>query len=313
MHIGIDVGGTKTHVLVHDDVVVFERVLPTSDWQRGGLLDDAANATRLLNTFAAVPGTQSAPLVVGAHGLDSSWQARQFQRLLASAHLGPVRAVNDVELVGPAEGFRDAIAVVVGTGSKVVAHTADGSPLSAGGYGFLLSDPGSAAGLARDAVRAVLTARDEGLPPDTLAVALMAHFDADDEVALSYAFTADARLTAWGALAPLVFTAADDGSALAADVVDAAARELAAGVDQVCRRGAIGTEVVCAGGVISNQPRMYRAFCRHVDDLGRGLTVHLLTVAPVTGALALARHLSPRPHPLAQPHAPAPSPGTWRN
>ena len=290
MFVGIDIGGTKTHVLVEDDDrVILDRVVPTSAWKCGGLLDHDENATRLLATFADVAGAASAPLVIGAHGLDSDWQTLEFQLRLTGRHLGPVRAVNDVELLGPAGGFDDAIAVIVGTGSKIVAHTGEGASLSAGGYGFLLSDPGSAAALARQAVCAVLDARDAGLRPDALAHALMNHFGVDDEIALSYAFTANARLTSWGALAPIVFAAADDGSTLAAKVIDDAAKELAFGVGQVCERGAVGADVICAGGVISNQPRFYRAFTRHIDDLGRGLTVHLLTVAPVTGALALAR------------------------
>jgi hypothetical protein len=49
--------------------------------------------------------------------------------------------------------------------------------------------------------------------------------------------------------------------------------------------------VICAGGVVTNQPRLYRALTRHIDGLGLGLTVQLLTVAPVVGAVALARKL----------------------
>ncbi len=292
MIVGIDVGGTKTHVRVEDaGAVVLDTSVPTSTWQHGGLLDDDENTTRLLALLDGIDGADEAPLVVGAHGLDSERQADQFRRLLAERHHGPTQAVNDVELLAPAAGFGDAIAVVVGTGSKVVAHTALGEPLSAGGYGFLLSDPGSAAALARDAVRAVVDARDTGARPDELGRLLMAHFGATDEVALCYAFTADATLAAWAALAPLVFTAADRGSALAVGVVEAAATELATGVGQVHARGAAGTDVVCAGGVIVNQPRLFEALVRHIDELDLGLSVHLIDVAPVLGAVALAQRL----------------------
>jgi len=71
LFVGIDIGGTKTHVLVEDDdrVILHERVVPTSAWKCGGLLDDEENATRLLATFADVADAASAPMVVGAHGL----------------------------------------------------------------------------------------------------------------------------------------------------------------------------------------------------------------------------------------------------
>ncbi|HEY2556012.1 MAG TPA: BadF/BadG/BcrA/BcrD ATPase family protein, partial [Diaminobutyricibacter sp.] len=231
MIVGIDIGGTKTHVLIEDEgLVLLDRSVLSSDWQYGGLLDDEANAERLLALLETVEGASDAPLVIGAHGLDSDWQTLEFNARVALRHGGPARAVNDVELLGPAAGFDDAIAVIVGTGSKIVAHRADGELLTAGGHGFLLSDPGSAPALAREAVRAVLAAHDDGAEPDPLALLLMRHFGVDDVVALSYAFTTRPQLTVWGELAPLVFAAADAGSALAASVVDDAAKELAAGV-----------------------------------------------------------------------------------
>ena len=292
MIVGIDVGGTKTHVRVErSGSVLLDIAVPTSAWQHGGLLDDDENATRLLALVAGIDGADESALVVGAHGLDSDRQVEQLRRLLSVRHHGPVRAVNDVELLAPAAGLTHAIAVVVGTGSKVVGHSVLGETVSAGGYGFLLNDPGSAAALARDAVRAVIEATDAGQAREPLGRLLMAHFGVEDEVALCYALTADATLTAWGALAPLVFTAADNGSELAVAVVDAAAQELAKGVGRVRARGAVGTDVVCAGGVIVNQPRLFRALVRHIDALDLALSVHLIDVAPVLGAVALAQHL----------------------
>lgn len=292
MLVGIDIGGTKTHVLIEDaGGVMLDRSVSTSGWQRGGLLDDNENVARLVEVFADIEGAASSPLLVGAHGLDSEWQRLEFQARLEGNHRGVVRAVNDVELLGPAAGFDEAISVVVGTGSKVVAHAGNGELISAGGHGFLLSDPGSAPALVREAVRAVLRALDEGREADVLGRELMKQFGVDDEIALSYAFTAAPRLTTWGSLAPLVFACADAGSELAAAVVDSAAKELASDVGLVWGRGALGSDVVCAGGVITNQPRLYQALVRHIDDLHFGLSVHLLSVAPVVGAIELARKL----------------------
>ena len=294
MHVGIDIGGTKTHTRVEaDGKVLMDATVLTSSWRWGGLLDDEDNATRLLELFAQIPLSDLAPLALGAHGLDSAKQCLDFEALVAANRRGLVRAVNDVELVGPAAGFDKAIAVISGTGSKIVAHDANGTMLSAGGYGYLLGDPGSAPALARDAVRAVLWARDEGRPVGLLSQTLMGHFGVDDEVEMSYRFSADSQLTTWGALAPLLFTAADAGSQLALTVIDEAARELATAVKLVLSRGAIGEDVVCAGGVISNQPRLYQALQRHIAAVNPGLTLHLLGVAPVAGAIAIARQMRP--------------------
>jgi glucosamine kinase len=293
--VGIDLGGTKTHVVVESDgATVLDESVLTRSWQHGELLDDETNTTRLLGLFGHLDDAAMAAVAIGAHGLDSDWQIREFTNRMTALRPGPVLAVNDVELVAPAAGLERAIAVIVGTGSKTVGHDKHGATVSAGGHGFLLSDPGSAASLARDAVRALLDAYDLGLQPDALAREFMNYFEVDDIIQLSYAFAADPRLATWGPLAPLVFASADAGSTIAADVIETSAQQLAGDVARVHARGAVGTNVICAGGVITNQPRLYRALTRHIDALQLGLTVDLLTVAPVVGAVALARKLHNR-------------------
>jgi glucosamine kinase len=297
VYVGIDIGGTKTHVLAADgDGVVLDRVLPTHEWQHNGSLQDERSIASLLASFASLPFASEASVVIGAHGLDTAAQVLDFELGLREQHRGPIRAVNDVELLGPAAGFSEAIAVVAGTGSKVVAHATDGSIITAGGYGHLLGDPGSAAALAREGVRAVLDARDRGGESDILAEQLMQHFSVSDIEAAAYAFARNPRLGAWASMAPLVFTAADQGSTLAAAVIEDAASELAQSVAYVVARGAVSADVVCAGGVITNQPRLYDAFTRHIDALGHDLTVHMLKVPPVAGALALARSVGGTRH-----------------
>ena len=76
---------------------------------------------------------------------------------------------------------------------------------------------------------------------------------------------------------------------LAAQVIGAGARALAALVDQLLARGAVGTDVVAAGGVIVNQERLFGAFAQSLRARHPELKAHKLAVAPVEGALALAR------------------------
>ena len=290
--VGVDLGGTKTHVVVETyGEVILDVSVSTASWQRGELLDDVENSARLLQLFAQIDGSHTASVVVGAHGLDSERQAEEFRIRMEARHSGRVVAINDVELVAPAAGLDTAIAVIVGTGSKIVGRNSSNELVSAGGHGFLFNDPGSAPGLAREAVKSVLDAYDDGDVPDALGQNLMSHFGVSDIVALSCAFNGDARLSTWAALGPLVFSSADEGSVIADSVIDCAARELARDVGRVHARGAAGSNVVCAGGVITNQPRLYRALTRHIDDLDLGLSVSLLTVPPVVGAVALARKL----------------------
>lgn len=292
MIVGIDVGGTKTHVLVTEgDEVLEDFAVPTSRWMHGTLAEGRGNAERLVDLLKHIPGAAEAALVVGAHGLDSDAQVAEFNREMSRVHRGMLSTVNDVELVGPAAGLEKSIQVIVGTGSKVVGRGADGELIDAGGYGYLIGDPGSAPAIAREAVRAVLAARDRGEEPDLLAEMLMTEMAAEDIPALSFAFGSQATLARWARVGPLVFNAADEGSAIAAEVIEASAAVLAQDVLHAVRRGAVGEVVVCAGGVVTNQPRFFSAFEAAVLALDLGLTVRLLRIPPVHGAIALGHRL----------------------
>lgn len=290
MEIGIDIGGTHTRIVVADHgSPIGEVSAATADWRQGTLFSDEANADRLLALIpGGVVGRADVPLVAGVHGCDTSDQCHLLQSWLQARHLGPVLVVNDSELLGPAMGFRSAIAVVCGTGSIVVGRNGSGELVKVGGYGWLLGDPGAAPSLVREAVVAILQADDAGVNPGPLAKALIAHYGSPDPVGLGYDFTADAGITKWGVLAPLVFEAAERGDQLAVDVIETDGRRLADDVVRLRAKGVTSQDVVMAGGVVTSQPRLQRAFTSALSSVAPELRVHMLKEAPVGGALALA-------------------------
>ncbi|QYM65654.1 hypothetical protein [Microbacterium sp. Se5.02b] len=102
-----------------------------------------------------------------------------------------------------------------------------------------------------------------------------------------------------------MFAAADEGSALATAVIDAAGEALAVLVGRLLDRGVAASTVVAGGSVIEKQPRMRAAV--H-DDLSRtrpGITLLVLDRPPVWGALALARTLALESTPIriGEPHS----------
>lgn len=303
MIIGIDIGGTKTHVVVESERGTdLERVVPSASWRRGGLLDELAidgsspNVTRLLAMAHASAGASEAALVIGAHGLDSERERNDLHERVRDRHSGPTVVVNDAELIAPAAGLPGAIAVVAGTGSKVVGHDERGRVIAAGGWGHVLGDPGSAPAITRDAVRALLARRDRRGEPDALTDALCMHFGCADLVGLAARLTDHPHSESWGSACPVVFDAADVGSSVAREVLASAARELADTVALVQAGGAASSDVVLAGGVLVNQPEFAATVASEIRALSPGLHVHTLTSAPVAGALALARSLElPQP------------------
>lgn len=293
MIIGVDVGGTKTHVRARDaDGESRDVRLPTASWLQGRSLEHPASVDALLAVIESVaPGSEWAPLAVGAHGCDTPDQIAAFREALAARRSGSILVTNDAALVGPAAGFARTIGVIAGTGSIVVGADLTGSPITAGGHGWMIADPGSAPGIVRAAVRAVLDHADTGAEPDVLSHRLMAHYATSSPNDLAWVFTTGAGIHRWAEAAPLVFAAADDGSALAAETVRGAGEELADQVAHVLRRGAVADAVIAAGGVVTNQPRLAMAIREGLLERKILIPFHVLDTPPVAGAVALGARL----------------------
>jgi N-acetylglucosamine kinase-like BadF-type ATPase len=308
--LGLDVGGTKTHLRVERDGEAVDRVFPTATWRDPLDPADLSNLAVLAAELREAGGGDArSPLGVGAHGCDSPRRIEELASALRSVHPGPVVVVNDADLLVPAAGHERGIAVIAGTGSIVVGRDSAGGVIATRGFGWLLDDPGSAASIAREAVRSVFEQVDRAGDAGGLGRRLFDHFGVTDAHELSDVFTQRAGITLWADLAPLVFevaagraesagaeadvAAADTEAADAATaVIVADAERLAAGVELAVARGAVGTAIVAAGGVVTNQPLLERALS---DRLARTLPGHSFTVlreAPVAGAVELARRLA---------------------
>lgn len=317
--IGVDVGGTKTHLRVETHhQLTQDVVMPTASWWRPGTpIEDEANAERLVSLMGT-PAAGPLAVVVGAHGVDSRRVAITMAQRLKALVSGPVEVVNDAALVAPAAGFTGpSVTVVAGTGSIVLAVDESGRTTRHGGHGHLLGDEGSAPALVRDLARAVLRAGDRG-EQDTTALAALAdafgipdHADRADE--LSIAMHAAPSRTDWGNAAPAVFAAAEAGSPLAARVIETHAEVLAGLVRLHLEAGVLPEAVVLAGGVVSHQPSLVDAITGAIHSTHPEQPVVLLREPPVAGALALARVTLARQLPTAshsaRPHTDHPEPG----
>ncbi|WP_221939031.1 BadF/BadG/BcrA/BcrD ATPase family protein [Mycobacterium sp. KBS0706] len=305
--VGVDIGGTKTQLVVaRDGITLADRTDATGSWRRHRLDEDAAALVAMVRDAAG--GAEPAAIVVGAHGCDSTEQCQVFQELIAARTGGAVLVLNDSELLLPAAGQAMGISVIAGTGSIAVARLPDGSMLTAGGWGWFLGDEGSASGLVRDAARAVRDALDRGQALDPLAQALLGILDIDDPVRIGKTLAAEGSAAGIGRHAPALFAAAEGGSELARSVIEAGGQALALLVRRLVDRGAKGGCVVAGGGVITRQPRLMRAFEVAVAEQVPGWTVTLLATPPAFGAIRLAESLlrGDVPPQLPRPAIPAP-------
>jgi N-acetylglucosamine kinase-like BadF-type ATPase len=297
--VGLDAGGTKLGVRVEtlDGTRIADVSLPAEDWSA----TPAESAARwLVDRVERVLGDGAGHRVVavgvGAQGCDTAEHCRELEEALAA--LGyPALVVNDAALLVPAAGLDAGIGVIAGTGSIAVGQDADRNPLFAGGWGWVLGDDGGAPAIVREATIAALAAHDDGAQDDGLLAALLRAFGVASAPALARAVNDTPTPENWGPRAVAVFAAADAGSALAVDVIGAAADHLARLVGQLVRRGAVGGAVVTSGSVIVHQPRLFAALSARVAAAHPQLTVVLLGDAPVAGGVAIARHVHQRSSP----------------
>ncbi|MET9685820.1 N-acetylglucosamine kinase [Streptomyces coeruleorubidus] len=290
--VGIDVGGTKTHLraLAGGEPLV-DRVGSSAGWRPH---EPGAAAGRLaaLVRDALPPDARPSAVAVGGHACETPRQCEAIRAGLQDRLGVPALVVGDAELLVPAAGLDKGVGLVAGTGSVAVGRLPDGGPVQVGGWGAVLGDEGGAAGLVREAARSVWAAHDRGEEPDALATGLVAAFGVAEVPALGAALEAATDVSAeWGRHSPVVFTAAEAGSLLARAVIAEGGRALASLVVRLAGRGVAVDDVVVAGGTVLAQPALYEAFTSALAESLPAARPQPLRVPPVEGAVALARSL----------------------
>ncbi|KFL30017.1 ATPase [Devosia riboflavina] len=291
---GMDVGGTKTQVMVlRGDVVIANETVATSSWRTWRVEDDARGLAEFARRVAGAP---LQGLAVGAHGCDSDAQCRALQKALETELGCQVTVVNDSELLVPAAGYVSGIGVVSGTGSIAVSRDGEGHMLAAGGWGWILGDEGSAAAIVREAAKAVRGAIDRNRLDDPLIGSMLAALGTTEVTKLGRLLNEVRGAAEWGRHANMVFDAANNGSALARRVIVEGAEALAGLVRILVDRGANSSIVVAGGTVFARQELLFDTFRTAVRTFSPQSEVVLLTADPVVGAAAMAgRVLTGRP------------------
>ena len=293
--IGIDAGGTKTVGLLADETgqVIAEERGSGANLQTHGELevekvfDDIMEALAQGRTISAVG--------LGIAGVDRPHDEAVIRGILRRlGHRETVRVVNDAAIAlmaGAADGV--GIVVLAGTGSISYGQDRAGKSARAGGFGFLLADEGSGYWLGHQALRATVRAAD-GRGPETRMMPIV--FEALEVSSVSdlvpRVYEKGLPKHRIAALAGVVQRARDEGDAVAAELIESGARELALAARAVARQLDLGDgpfPVVLAGGAFKACPSMVTPLEKHLDL--PGARPALLTVEPARGAVRLALDL----------------------
>jgi N-acetylmuramic acid 6-phosphate etherase len=204
-----------------------------------------------------------------------------------------VEVTTDVELLLSAStpsGW--GLALVAGTGSIAFARHADGRTARAGGWGYLLSDEGSAYAIAVAGLRSVLCAVDGRGPATDLTERLLSRLNLSDPQSLvSAVHGGNLDRVALGGLAPLVIEAAQVGDLVATEICGAGSRELAEMAGAAARAVQLDRPfpIAFAGGLLVNAPYYRELVLNAMTALALAPASIGIVREPAEGALGMLR------------------------
>ena len=306
-YLGIDGGGSKTTCVVSDGISVLGTGLsgPSNITRVGETRARASlhNAIGQACAVAKIDPRQVQRACVGAAGAGYEQIASALRKIIAEVIVGEIEVVGDMQIaLQAALGTGAGVIVIAGTGSIAYGRDARGRAARAGGWGFAISDEGSAHWIGRAAVAAVLrmaddAAEDRNVPQmSPLFRELQSIWTVDSLEQL--ARTANSSPD-FATLLPGVLAATDAGDDLARQVLQQAGRELAQLAGIVVRRLFVEEDALIplamVGGVFRYSLIVREVFCNTMSSLDPRLEVNRQVVEPVAGALMMARkaHLQP--------------------
>ncbi len=299
--LALDVGGTRTTYVLADESRVLARTesgtvkrIRTTAQTAAATLE---GALRDIEAQSGVALRDVSCTCAGVAGITIPLVADWLRDALGQHVGGKIILLGDVEIaLDAAFPGESGIVVLAGTGSNVAARTRAGRVTSAGGYGPVLSDQGSGHRVGSQALRAVFLAIDEGRP-NQLLDAILAHWNLPlPNDLVSFANTCP--VTEISTLTPVVLRCAEAGDALATEILEREAGELAHLVLLLHRRllladGALWhPRVAFAGSIMQHVLPLRTALLRKLHDGIPGLSASEGTLDPVMGALWHARQVT---------------------
>jgi len=220
--LGVDAGGTKAEFLLGDESHELARVRTgTIKLMRADAGTVEANLDEGLRKLTSISGVSMETITrcrIGTAGntvaLVTDWLREAFGKRVG----GELEIVGDVEIAVDAAFYgQRGVLVLAGTGSNLAGRASDGTIVTAGGWGPVLADQGSAHFIGVEGLRRGFLAIDQ-LRTTRLLDLAMQHWELDSLGALIE--HANARPGPdYSKLAPLFATEAEEGDVVAREVL----------------------------------------------------------------------------------------------
>jgi N-acetylglucosamine kinase-like BadF-type ATPase len=294
--LGIDAGGTKTVCLLarEDGTIVGEARAGGANLQAEGELAVEKVLHTVMDEAVAGRPSDVAAICLGMAGVDREADGAVIRAIMRRIGAKARTLVVNDALIALVAAVDEApgIVVICGTGSIAYGRSARGVAARSGGWGYLLGDEGSGYWMGCQALLAVARAADGRGPATALTSRVLARFGvARPSGLIPEIYDRPLRHHVLAQLAREVQQARDEGDAVAARILDAAADELLAAARSVTEQLSMrdeSFEFVLAGGVFGGVPWLAQELTRRLPDLAPRATVRRLGAEPATGAVRLA-------------------------
>jgi len=300
-YLGVDGGGSKTKCALGDESsILATAVTGPSNITRVGEVrarESLHAAIRAVCGAAKIHPEQLQRSCVGAAGAGREEIASVVRKIVAEVVPGEIEVVGDMQIaLQAALGEGPGVVVIAGTGSIAFGRDASGRTARAGGWGFAISDEGSAHWIGHAAVAAVLRAADESREARETAEVrpLFREMKSIWKVEFLEQLARTANATPdFAALFPAVLAASCEGDELAQTILGRAAAELAYLAGILVRRlfskqhGAVPMAI--AGGVFRHSAMIRELFYNQIRTAHSHVVLNSEVVEPVHGALEMAR------------------------
>jgi N-acetylglucosamine kinase-like BadF-type ATPase len=300
LYLGIDGGGTHTVALLAVRTSASWTILgrgtsgPSNRQAVGteralAALDEAVSAAFAAAHLPRGPVASACLGLAGADRADDQAVICEWAERMQLAQKVDVTSDAAILLAaGTPEGW--GLVLIAGTGSIAFGKTADGRRARAGGWGYLLGDEGSSYALVMAGLQAVARAADSRGPGTSLTERFLNRFGLKQPQELIAAVYRGGRdRTEFASLAPLVIEAADE-DAVAAQIVETGARELARAGESVTRQ--LGwndpVPVALAGGLLVGSEKYRQRVLRFLHEHGVQALPVIVVEEPAQGAVKLA-------------------------
>jgi len=308
--LGIDGGGTKTLCLLANQYgVVIGQGLggPSNPYHAS---DDDLKTAFHTSIHAALAHLSTpielAAICVGCAGAHNPVQQQRVQGLIWQAlqmlptHLitlsttpPPTEVYLDmVTSLAAGTGERFGIVVISGTGSSIYGETREGQQVQVGGWGKFLDDEGSGYEIGRLALRAAVKAYDGRLSSTLLEPLMLKHWQYSSlDILFERVLTQPFTIPEIASMAEVTYHAAQQGDAIALQILSEVGQQLAHGVLTAAHRLELTDQkfpLVMSGSILKNIEMVRKQLLTKVQAKLPFVEPIHLQVEPAMGAVYLA-------------------------